>query len=158
MSRAAARKELYVRREIICRSAEGRDVDLLTITSVKGKTETREANLDGLFPLGGERPFKFRKKKYIFMSCRVHPGETAASHMLNGFINFLLQPNDVRSQLLLDNFVFVIYPMLNPDGVYRGHYRNDVGGKNLNRMYIECTMQNEPTIVSVKKLIKGKIP
>lgn len=108
-------------------------------------------------PEEGLRPFKFENKKYIFLSGRVHPGETPASHMLNGLLNFLFSdPNvDLRVKLILDNFVFVIIPILNPDGVFRGHYRQDVNGNNLNRMYVDYTKEKEPTIYAVMKLIKN---
>ena len=54
--------------------------------------------------------------------------------MLNGAINFLLS-GDERTRLLLDQFVFVVIPMLNPDGVVRGHARMDTQGNDLNRFY-----------------------
>ncbi len=36
---------------------------------------------------------------------------------------------------MLKMFVFVIVPMVNPDGVYHGCYRMDTIGQNLNRFY-----------------------
>ena len=36
-----------------------------------------------------------------------------------------LNKNDIRARNLRDNFVFILIPMLNPDAVYRGHYRVD---------------------------------
>ena len=46
---------------------------------------------------------------------RVHPGETNASWMMKGVIDFLTGPS-LDARLLRDNFVFKVVPMLNPDG------------------------------------------
>jgi murein tripeptide amidase MpaA len=56
----------------------------------------------------------------------VHPGESPSSYALEGIINFLLNKTDPRAYLLRKFFVFLIVPMLNPDGVYYGHYRMDI--------------------------------
>lgn len=69
----------------------------------------------------------FNDKKYVFLSARVHPGETPSSFVLNGLIDTLLNAKKVSSSLL-SNFVFKIIPVLNPDGVSRGYYRLDTGG------------------------------
>jgi len=53
-------------------------------------------------------------------------------------------------RLLLDNFVFVFIPMLNPDGVYRGHYRVDTHGLNLNWYYLNPSINTHPTIYAIK--------
>jgi hypothetical protein len=37
------------------------------------------------------RPFVFAGKKTVFLSARVHPGETCSSFVMNGFIRFLLR-------------------------------------------------------------------
>jgi cytosolic carboxypeptidase protein 5 len=65
----------------------------------------------------------------------VHPGESPASYALEGIIEFLLNKNDLRAFLLRKFFCFMIVPMLNPDGVYNGHYRMDTFNQNLNRYY-----------------------
>lgn len=60
----------------------------------------------------------------IFISARVHPGETPASFTLDGLMKAFMA-NDKRGFALRKNFVFKIIPCLNPDGVFRGHFRVD---------------------------------
>lgn len=43
--------------------------------------------------------------------------------------------------------------MQNPDGVYRGHYRLDTKGQNLNRYYTDPSPQLQPTIFATKAAI-----
>jgi len=45
-----------------------------------------------------------------------------------------------QGELLRKNFVFKIIPILNPDGVYRGYYRLDTKGQNLNRFYSDPSL------------------
>lgn len=145
--------DIYFHRELLTQSIEGRNIDLLTITahdpSLLNRTSPElEPMLEGLFPTqiseaiqcgttdgSHNRPYVFRKKKYILISCRVHPAETPANYMLEGLLKSLLDKEDPTSRIILRNFVFVIIPMLNPDGVYRGHFRADSKGKDLDRVY-----------------------
>ena len=169
--------DIYFRRELLTHSLEGRNVDLITITaqdpyvfSTQASPNT-EPSMEGLFPLLANckspsehteedeadqhkqhRPFIFRRKKYILISCRAHPGETPASFMLEGLIKSLLNRNDMTSRILLQNFVFVIVPMLNPDGVYRGHYRYDSKGNDLDRAFQDGN-RNKKTYPSVSALM-----
>ncbi len=43
-------------------------------------------------------------------------------------------------------------PMLNPDAVYRGHYRVDTQGNNLNRFYKNPSFDDQPTIYAAREL------
>ena len=74
-------------------------MELITLSSLKYMTLEKEAVFnDHLFPME-DRPFKFqkKKKKYVMITARVHPGETPGSHVFNGVLKFLLNKNDVRA-------------------------------------------------------------
>jgi hypothetical protein len=109
---------IYYHRELLIRSRDGRRVDLVTITSVDGRSEDREELLPGLFPTcsADSRPFVFPAKEVMIVSARVHPGEVPAQHTMKGILDLLLDPHDPRAKALRARFVFKIVPMLNPDG------------------------------------------
>lgn len=196
----------YYHRQLLALTNEGRRIDLLTISSRSGITQTRSRTPNvlklqlqscwccGGLPLQkksvqdsppsevtggaspsesrtsrlpvakmhedlgiintGTAPMSFGEKPIIFVSSRVHPGETPASHMLSGLLQLLLNPANATGQTLLNNFVFKIVPMLNPDGVAHGHYRVDTFGKDLNRVYSKSTQFSNPAIVAVESLIE----
>lgn len=134
-------------------SKERRPIHLLTITSNNNSTNKVEDPINNVFPEASEsRPIVF-KKKYIFISARVHPGELPGSHVLNGIIKFLLNPNDKAAEVARNEFVWVIVPIINPDGVYRGHYRTDSLCQNLNRYYLNPSLNDHPTIFAIKEYI-----
>lgn len=93
-------------------------------------------------------------KKVVLISGRVHPGEITASHGLHGLVTYLLS-NDPGAVVLRNHFIFLVVPMLNPDGVSRGHSRMDQFGVNLNRSYNKPDPFMEPTIYQLKKLFEG---
>ena len=68
----------------------------------------------------------------MIISARVHPGESNASYIVEGLIDFLLS-QDREAKHLRDTYVFKIVPMLNPDGVVVGNYRCSLAGVDLNR-------------------------
>jgi len=71
-------------------------------------------------------------RKAIVLTARVHPGESNASWMMKGVINFLVS-DDHAAEFLRNTYVFKIIPMLNPDGVIVGNYRCSLVGQDLNR-------------------------
>jgi len=70
-----------------------------------------------------------------------------------GAIDHLVS-DDPRADSLRDAFVIKVIPIINPDGVYRGHFRSDQWGVNLNRMYLDPTLEAHPTVYGIRKIVE----
>ena len=77
-----------------------------------------------------------KQKKGIVVSSRVHPGETGASFMMKGVLDYLVGPS-IGAKILRDNFVIKIVPMVNADGVLNGNTRCSLAGVDLNRCWMD---------------------
>lgn len=75
----------------------------------------------------------------VFMA-RAHPGETVSSWIMHEFINFVIS-NSQEAVNLRKNFVFKLFPMINPDGVIHGNYRCSLSGRDLNRRWNETNKE-----------------
>ncbi|EPY16032.1 metallo-peptidase, Clan MC, Family M14 [Strigomonas culicis] len=156
---------IYFHREMLCRSLDGRAIDLLTISDLRGIDLSTRIGLLGPernIPLssatgkaqgGTRRPYRFRNKTFVVLTARVHPGECPGSHMMHGALSFLLEPRDPRALMLREKFVFLIVPMINPDGVVRGHSRVDAAGVDLNRMYSTPSPVRHPAPFCLRQLV-----
>ena len=120
---------------MLCQTNAGNIIDILTITTF---TDTEQA---------------MKQKKAIILSARVHPGETGASYMMKGVIDYLVGPS-IGARILRDNFIFKIIPMVNPDGVILGNTRCSLIGKDLNRQWQEPTQEAHPVLFYMKQTIK----
>ncbi|XP_031618477.1 cytosolic carboxypeptidase-like protein 5 [Contarinia nasturtii] len=146
---------IYYHRELLTNSVEGRRVDLLTISSFHNIQKEHEYRFPELFPDSHSKRCKlFKNKKIIFVSSRVHPGETPASFILNGFLKMLFDRKNRYATILRRMYIFKIIPLLNPDGVFNGYYRSDVLGHNLNRVYLSPKRDTQPSIYAVRRLIR----
>ncbi len=144
---------IYFHNEILTYSKEKRFLNLLTITSkdniIKNQYETI---LAGLFPIRNRCYKSLHDKPIVVISARVHPGETPGQFMMNGLIKLLCDENNNYAKILRRTFVFKIIPMINVDGVSKGHLRLDSQGLNLNRSYLNPESKTEPEIYAIKKL------
>ncbi len=72
-------------------------------------------------------------KKRVFLHARTHPGETATSFVLEGFISYLIHSSDATQALA--NYIVTIVPMHNVDGVINGNNRTNARSENLEELW-----------------------
>jgi murein tripeptide amidase MpaA len=116
-----------VRVERLGASVEGRDLDLITVRA------------------GNDA------QKIIWVIARQHPGESMAEWFVEGLIDRLLDPADAVSRRLLQGAVLHIVPNMNPDGSVRGNLRTNATGANLNREWMNPSMESSPEVYSVRE-------
>jgi murein tripeptide amidase MpaA len=90
-------------------------------------------------------------KPVIWLTARQHPGETMAEWFIEGFLERLLDEDDGVARDLLNRAVFYIVPNMNPDGSVRGHLRTNAVGANLNREWLNPTMERSPEVYLVRE-------
>ncbi|XP_076191780.1 cytosolic carboxypeptidase 3 isoform X1 [Aptenodytes patagonicus] len=127
-------KSRFCKIHILCHSLAGNIVYVLTITNP---------------PKSG----KGTERKAVILTARVHPGETNSSWIMKGFLDYILGDSG-KAQLLRDNFVFKVVPMLNPDGVIVGNHRCSLTGQDLNRKYRSNMKKCYPSIWYTRNMIK----
>ncbi|ELW70718.1 Cytosolic carboxypeptidase 4 [Tupaia chinensis] len=96
--------------------------------------------------------WKIGSRPYQVITARVHPGESNASWVMKGTLEFLVSGDPV-ARLLRENFIFKIIPMLNPDGVINGNHRCSLRGEDLNRQWLSPNAHLQPTIYHAKGLL-----
>lgn len=94
-----------------------------------------------------------QKKHSVWIMARQHPGETTASFMMEGMLNFLLSDSPLAQQLL-EQFVFKVVPMINIDGVVHGNTRAELVGCDPNRKWADPHRHHHPILHALKRLIE----
>nr|CAD7420447.1 unnamed protein product [Timema poppensis] len=91
----------FFRAESLCSSLNGNETPLLTITAPESKYN----------PIAS--------RELVFLTARVHPGESNSSWVMLGTLGLLLGTTQTAVKLR-DRFVFKVVPMLNMEGVING--------------------------------------
>ncbi|XP_025020202.1 cytosolic carboxypeptidase 1 isoform X3 [Python bivittatus] len=133
-------QQIYFRQHVLCETLSGNNCPVVTITAMP------ESNYY-------EHICQFRNRPYIFLSARVHPGETNASWVMKGTLEYLMS-NTPAAQSLRESYIFKIVPMLNPDGVINGNHRCSLSGEDLNRQWQNPNPDLHPTIYHAKGLLQ----
>lgn len=108
--------------EVIGKTLDGQDMDLLTI---------------------GEGPVN------LWFIARQHPGETMAEWWMEGALERLIDPADPVARALRAKATLRFVPNMNPDGSRRGHLRTNAVGVNLNREWASPSLERSPEVHSV---------
>ncbi|XP_018614953.1 cytosolic carboxypeptidase 1 isoform X1 [Scleropages formosus] len=132
--------QIYLRQDVLCETLGGNSCPLLTITAMPQSSSN-------------DQICQFKNRPYVFLTARVHPGETNASWVMKGTLEFLMSPSPM-AQSLRESYVFKIVPMLNPDGVINGNHRCSLSGEDLNRQWQRPSPDLHPTIFHTKGLLQ----
>ncbi|NXC65813.1 CBPC4 carboxypeptidase, partial [Anhinga anhinga] len=132
-------KKVYWRQQTLCQTLGGNPCPLLTITAMPDSKKRDDLE-------------QFYNRPYVFLMARVHPGESNASWVMKGTLEFLVS-SDPIADLLRKCFIFKVVPMLNPDGVINGNHRCSLSGDDLNRQWLTPSSQLHPTIYHTKGLL-----
>ncbi|MGE0254249.1 MAG: M14-type cytosolic carboxypeptidase [Alphaproteobacteria bacterium] len=111
-----------VRHAVLATTADGHDLDLLTI---------------------GEGPAP------VWTIARQHPGEAMAEWWMEGFLARLADPADALARALRGKATFHVVPNMNPDGTKRGHLRTNAHGVDLNRAWATPDPATAPEVFHV---------
>lgn len=87
----------------------------------------------------------------IWIIARQHPGETMSEWFIEGLLGRLLDDQDPTSRALLDCATFYIVPNMNPDGSFLGNLRTNATGANLNREWLEPSLDRSPEVYYVRE-------
>jgi predicted deacylase len=85
-------------------------------------------------------------RKVVVVLGRQHPPEATGFLALQAFINELTGSSSV-AQTFRDQYLTILVPMINPDGVDQGHWRHNAGGIDLNRDWYGF---NQPETAAVR--------
>ncbi|MFI5013020.1 MAG: M14-type cytosolic carboxypeptidase [Hyphomicrobiales bacterium] len=127
---ARAQTSPRVRLSSIGRSAEGADIDMLTVGS----------------PASG--------KKKIWVIAGQHPSETQSGYFLEGLVGRMLDEHDPVVRRILDLAMVYIVPNMNPDGTKQARHRTNARGANLNREWTSPSLERSPEVVHVRTLME----
>ncbi|MGH6611027.1 MAG: M14 family metallopeptidase [Burkholderiaceae bacterium] len=109
-------------------SVQGRDIDALTVGS-------------------GARQ--------VWIIARQHPGETMAEWFVDGLLRRLLNDADALVRDLRRVATFHIVPNMNPDGSVLGNLRTNAAGANLNREWLQPSVDRSPEVECVRDAIES---
>lgn len=84
------------------------------------------------YPITGLRLGSPDSPHLIVLLGRAHPPEVSGAVAMEAFLEQLAADFDQR-KIDADRYQVLAVPLLNPDGVTRGHWRANLGGKDLNR-------------------------
>ncbi len=90
-------------------------------------------------------------KKPLWVTARQHPGETMAEWCAEGLIDQLLDDNNAVARKMLNEYCFYIVPNMNPDGSVNGNLRSNYAGANLNREWMEPSIEKSPEVFYVRQ-------
>ena len=86
----------------------------------------------------------------VWVTARQHPGETMASHWVEGFVRRWLDRADPLARVAAGQVALRVVPLANPDGAARGHIRTNALGTDLNRAWAAADAAAAPEVAAIR--------
>lgn len=90
-----------------------------------------------------------RRSEVVYLFGRQHPPEITGGMAMQRFVETVFADTPLAREFRA-RFMLVLVPLINPDGVEAGHWRHNLGGRDLNRDWGPFT---QPETQSIKRLI-----
>lgn len=132
-------KHIVFKKKLLCYTLSGRKVFYFVSYKQRGK----------------KKLMQLKDQKVVVFSARVHPGESNSSYVLKGLMAEFCKIDSPAAEYLRENYIVIIIPMLNPDGVSIGNSRTSLSGYDLNRCWKNPDRYIHPEIYYSKKLISN---
>uniref|UniRef100_A0A8C9WT03 tubulin-glutamate carboxypeptidase n=1 Tax=Scleropages formosus TaxID=113540 RepID=A0A8C9WT03_SCLFO len=139
LRKSVDQRKVFFQQQSLCNTIAGNPCPLVTITACPPSRSWRDLQ-------------QLRNRPYVVLTARVHPGESNASWVMKGTLEFLCS-DDPAAKTLREAYIFKIIPMLNPDGVINGMHRCSLNGEDLNRQWMKPDPNLSPTIYHAKGLL-----
>lgn len=92
------------------------------------------------------------RKPVIVVTARTCPLDTVSSFACEGMIKFLVSNHEAAVKLR-KSFVFMIVPMMNPDGVVNGYGKGNQNGVDLSHIWSRPSMHAHSSVYCLKELM-----
>ena len=111
---------IYYRQQTLCKTLSGNDCPLLTITSLSNSADLEQDEQQTIpfrmspFACPDVRNVSSRRveeKSFVVLTARVHPGESNASWVMKGIIDYLLS-EEPTARILRDRYIFKVSSIL----------------------------------------------
>lgn len=107
-------------------------------------------------PVNTNFGWQTKDKRVILVTARVHSGEVPSSFVMHGLLEYLTT-NDPKAKFLREKVVFILVPMINPDGCSAGNYRANASGYDLNRCYKNPSIELHKEAYKLRRLFLNLI-
>jgi hypothetical protein len=120
--------------EVIGKTVQGRDLHLITVTSVAVPDS---------------------KKKTVWLIARQHAWEAGTSYVMEGALRYITS-EDARAGTLREQTVFKFIPMMAPDGCANGWPRFNANGFDVNRHWDEVDLRRKEMLERMPEIWYAK--
>lgn len=123
--------------------------DIVRRVSLKKQTIGASVEDRPIIAVKSEPDVDRKKKEYVLFVGRQHPPEVTGAFAMLPFLETIFADTMLANKFR-DHFHIIAVPLMNPDGVVRGHWRHNANGVDLNRDWGPFT---QPETQAIKNLL-----